>query len=206
MIFKKLFPYVLFACLAAGPLALTALAQTEDLRPRKAVVVTDPNGLSRLETEPELPAFAAAEKVQPKAHPLNFTGRPSGALRFDQLLSEAIDERLGARYVYGASGPYVFDCSGFVWSAFQEIGINFERASARALWSRFTPAREDEEFKFGTLVFFSNLRHVGIVADEHGFYHASRHHGVIYSTFNDYWLKRIDGFRRVPLPAEVAAD
>jgi cell wall-associated NlpC family hydrolase len=56
----------------------------------------------------------------------------------------------------------------------------------------------EEQFKFGTLVFFSGLRHVGVVADEHGFYHASRHHGVIYSEFNDYWVKRIDGFRRVP--------
>jgi cell wall-associated NlpC family hydrolase len=61
----------------------------------------------------------------------------------------------------------------------------------------------EEQFKFGTLVFFSGLRHVGVVADEHGFYHASRRHGVIYSEFNEYWLKRIDGFRRVPLPVQV---
>jgi len=43
----------------------------------------------------------------------------------------------------------------------------------------------------------------GVVADEHGFYHASRRQGVIYSPFNEYWLKRIDGFRRVPLPAPI---
>ena len=42
------------------------------------------------------------------------------------------------------------------------------------------------------------LAHVGVVADEHGFYHASRRHGVIYSPFNEYWTKRIDGFRKVP--------
>jgi hypothetical protein len=83
-------------------------------------------------------------------------------------------------------------------------GINFERASARNLFARFAPAPEEEQFKFGTLVFFSNLTHVGVVADEHGFYHASRRHGVIYSEFNEYWLKRIDGFRRVPLPLPVA--
>jgi hypothetical protein len=48
------------------------------------------------------------------------------------------------------------------------------------------------------LVFFSGLAHVGVVADQNGFYHASRHHGVVYSPFNEYWVKRIDGFRKVP--------
>jgi len=116
------------------------------------------------------------------------------------MLWEAIDERLGARYRWGSEGPYRFDCSGFVWSSFHSIGIDFERGSARTLWSRFEAPAAAETFKFGTLVFFSHQRHVGIVADEKGFFHASRHHGVVYSPFNDYWKKRIDGFRRVPLP------
>jgi hypothetical protein len=58
---------------------------------------------------------------------------------------------------------------------------------------------EGQQFKFGTLVFFSNLSHVGIVVDDKGFYHSARHGGVMYSPFNDYWLSRIDGFRRVPV-------
>ena len=116
----------------------------------------------------------------------------------------AIEQRLGSRYRWGATGPDRFDCSGFVWSIFQASGINFERASARNLFARFQAPPVEEQFKFGTLVFFSGLTHVGVVADEHGFYHASRHHGVIYSEFDEYWLKRIDGFRRVPLPVPVA--
>ena len=123
---------------------------------------------------------------------------------FKQLITAAIDQRLGSRYSWGATGPSAFDCSGFVWSTFQSAGIDFERGSARTFWSRFAAPAPEEQFKFGTLVFFSNLAHVGIVADENGFYHASRRHGVIYSPFNEYWLTRIDGFRRVPLP--VAAD
>jgi cell wall-associated NlpC family hydrolase len=92
----------------------------------------------------------------------------------------AIDERLGSPYRWGATGPNRFDCSGFVWSIFQASGINFERESARSLFAHFEPAPEGQQFKFGTLVFFSGLTHVGVVADEHGFYHASRHHGVVY--------------------------
>jgi len=121
-----------------------------------------------------------------------------------KLLLAAIDQRLGAPYSWGAAGPNAFDCSGFVWSIFQSAGINFDRSSARTLFARFAPPAPEEQYKFGTLVFFSGLTHVGVIADERGFYHASRRHGVIYSEFNDYWLKRIDGFRRVPLTPQIA--
>jgi len=123
--------------------------------------------------------------------------------KLQPTLFAAIEQRLGARYHWGSEGPTVYDCSGFVWSSFQAVGINFERTSARTLWSTFQAPAPGEEFKFGTLVFFTHQKHVGIVADEHGFYHASRHHGVVYSPFNEYWLKRIDGYRRVPLPANI---
>jgi peptidoglycan endopeptidase LytE len=126
--------------------------------------------------------------------------------RFQLLMTAAIDQRLGSPYVWGATGPSAFDCSGFVWSIFQSAGIDFERGSARTLWSRFAAPAPGEQYKFGTLVFFSNLAHVGVVADEHGFYHASRHHGVVYSPFNDYWLARIDGFRQVPVPVKTTTD
>ena len=134
------------------------------------------------------------------------SGSGSGFLKFKDMMAAAIDDRLGAAYRWGGTGPSGFDCSGFVWSTFRSAGIDFERGSARNLWLRFIPAAPEEEFTFGTLVFFSGLAHVGIVADEHGFYHASRHHGVVYSPFNDYWLSRIDGFRRVPLPPVITAD
>jgi cell wall-associated NlpC family hydrolase len=60
----------------------------------------------------------------------------------------------------------------------------------------------DERFKFGTLVFFNHLQHIGIVADADGFYHASSSKGVVYSRFGEYWTKRISGFRRVPLSTQ----
>jgi peptidoglycan endopeptidase LytE len=122
-------------------------------------------------------------------------------LKYQPLLLAAIDQRLGSRYRWGATGPSRFDCSGFVWSIFQSAGITFERSNARTLFGMFSAPTPEDQYKFGTLVFFSRLTHVGVVADEHGFYHASRRHGVVYQPFTDYWLKHIDGFRRVPLPA-----
>lgn len=128
----------------------------------------------------------------------------TGFLKFESELMSAIDQRLGTPYRWGATGPTRYDCSGFVWAIYQATGINFERVSARNLFARFEAPPVEDEFKFGTLVFFSGLTHVGVVADEHGFYHASRRHGVIYSEFNEYWLKRIDGFRRVPHNVQIA--
>lgn len=182
-------------------LATTAAAQspTGEIRPRRAEI-TERGGILRLENDlevvlPESPTKAAAAVA---AEP--------GALRFKKLLTEQIGHRLGAPYVYGAAGPWYFDCSGFVWSVFQAAGVPFERSSARSLWADFTPVKNGEEYKFGTLVFFNNLQHVGIVVDQAGFYHASRTNGVTYSSFNDYWTSRIDGFRRIPEPLLAAAD
>jgi cell wall-associated NlpC family hydrolase len=42
----------------------------------------------------------------------------------------------------------------------------------------------------------NRLGHMGIVADENGFYHASSSKGITYSPFKGYWEKRIVGFRR----------
>jgi|SRR5215813_224148 len=116
----------------------------------------------------------------------------------DQMLA-ALESHVGASYHFNTTGPNTFDCSGLVWRAFQDIGINFQRGPARSYWATFEAPAKGDEFKFGNMVFFSGLRHVGIVVDEKGFYHSARHGGVMYSPFNDYWLSRIDGFRRVPL-------
>lgn len=118
---------------------------------------------------------------------------------FNQRMTQAMDSRLGIRYVYGSNGPNSYDCSSLVWAVFQDAGINFDRSSAANYWRDFEPVTGDERFKFGTLVFFNGLGHVGIVVNEKGFYHASSSKGVTYSSFDGYWGKRIVGFRRIPL-------
>jgi cell wall-associated NlpC family hydrolase len=202
MILRKLFPWAMGACVALSMSAIAAMAQSVETRQRQVAQYTESNDSTALPDEPVIISLASPEDIRAAAG-MSGSGAESG--KFQQLISAAIDQRLGARYSWGATGPSAFDCSGFVWSTFQSAGITFERGSARALWTRFAPATPEEESRFGTLVFFSGLRHIGIVADEHGFYHASRHHGVVYSPFNDYWLSHIDGFRRVPL-TELSAD
>ena len=209
MVFRKPFARALIASLALALLSTSAFAQT---RPRVTTGNIETNEVS-CSPEDAVVVSAAVADTKPvweaKPKPTidiapSIATTSSGFLKFEPLLMTAIEERLGSPYRWGATGPNRFDCSGFVWSIFQASGINFERESARNLFAHLQPVVEGEQYKFGTLVFFSGLTHVGVVADEHGFYHASRHHGVVYAEFDEYWSKRIDGFRRVPLPVQVA--
>ena len=192
---------------ALGLFSISAISQT---RPRILHPISDKDDVSCSPDDYVLAVNVADAKPVWQAKPKptidlsTITSSTSSAfLKYEPLLLTAIEERLGTPYRWGATGPDRFDCSGFVWSIYQEAGINFERASARTLFARFAAPPEGEQYQFGTLVFFSGLAHVGVVADANGFYHASRHHGVIYSKFDDYWTKRIDGFRRVPLTTQT---
>ncbi|MCA1555296.1 MAG: C40 family peptidase [Acidobacteria bacterium] len=205
---KTTFPRTLAACFALCLFAFGAVAQTDLSRPRHVAQATQPDGSNRLETDVFLVSEAAPISSSTTLAPELVKPRliAPRLLQFNQMMMSAIDVRLGAPYVYGTEGPRVFDCSGFVWSVFQSAGVNFERGSARGFWTNFLPVSEDEKYKFGTLVFFNNLKHVGIVADANGFYHASTSQGVTYSPFNEYWSSRITGFRRVPVSALTLAD
>ena len=200
-VYKK-FPLVLAASLALCLMSATAAAQADPARPRQVTQTVQPDGVSRLEND----FYVVTEAESAPAEIVRPTDAAPRLLQFNHQIMTAIERRLGSPYVLGTEGPYRFDCSGFVWSVFQSAGIQFERGSARHFWAQFQPVDGPDRYKFGTLVFFNNLGHVGIVADENGFYHASSSKGVTYSTFNDYWTNRITGFRRVPMPATFVAE
>ncbi len=145
-----------------------------------------------------------ASSMPTSAASMAAAGRSAYSSSTSVRLDQAIKSRYGIRYRYGSSGPRTYDCSGFVWAAFQEAGINFTRQSARSLWSQSQPVSGDDRFKFGTLIFLNGLGHMGIVADENGFYHASSSKGITYSPFKGYWASRIVGFRKLNPEAQLA--
>jgi cell wall-associated NlpC family hydrolase len=115
------------------------------------------------------------------------------------ILESAILNKIGIPYRFYGTDDRGYDCSGFVWRVFQEAGANFTRQPARDLWQLLPSATFEESREFGTLVFFNDLGHVGIVRDANSFYHSSRSQGIVLSFFAGYWEKRITGFRRAPL-------
>jgi cell wall-associated NlpC family hydrolase len=211
MSFCRLFPRPLAATFALTLLALSAQAQTAT-RPRQATAdaqptttTTETQGRPRLENDIFVVEAAPEDEAEPAPAKPQF-GVPAGKLGFvERSMLTAIEERLGVPYRMGSEGPNRYDCSGFVWSVFQQAGVEFERTNVRNFWNEFAAPTDEEKYKFGTLVFFNNLHHVGIVADENGFYHASTSRGVVYARFDDYWTKRINGFRRVPMATLVAS-
>ncbi|MCS6874285.1 MAG: C40 family peptidase [Pyrinomonadaceae bacterium] len=171
--------------------------------PVTKTLITQPKVNQPVENRPMISKTA---DVKPVSSPVNFDLVPKDILKnslFDSyttsLLFSSIQTKLGFPYRYGSEGPDSYDCSGFIWSVFQSAGIDFERTSAKKLWIISEPVSEEEKYKFGTLVFFNRLGHVGIVVNEKGFYHASRTKGIVYSPFAGYWEKRIVGFRKLNL-------
>jgi cell wall-associated NlpC family hydrolase len=79
-----------------------------------------------------------------------------------------------------------------------------KRGSARTYWETLPEATEAEKKQFGTLVFFKDLSHVGVVRDGYSFYHASTSNGITRSDYSDYWGSQVIGYRRVPMHRDLS--
>ncbi|MFM8392630.1 MAG: C40 family peptidase, partial [Acidobacteriota bacterium] len=117
----------------------------------------------------------------------------------NQVIYELIVSRIGLPWRDGGTDDRGYDCSGLIWRVYRDAGVDLKRSSARMLWEDLPEASPDERGEFGTLVFFNDLTHVGIVRDPWSFYHVSSSLGVTRSFYSDYWGERVIGFRRVPL-------
>ncbi|MBX7219311.1 MAG: C40 family peptidase [Blastocatellia bacterium] len=182
-----------------------------------------PRRIAESEPQPEAASKPVLEEEEPAPEPVRrrFTltndDFPSG--RRDEVnpagsplmvaMQQAIDNKLGVRYRYHGQDDSGYDCSGFVWSVFRDVGINFTRSSAADYYYTFREATPEERSKFGTLIFFNNLGHIGIVKDATHFYHASTKYGITLAKREGYWENRVTGYRTVlmspdmPLLAQV---
>ena len=117
-----------------------------------------------------------------------------------ESMKSTVEKHLGRPYVWGASGMKSFDCSGFIWRVMYENGILLKRTTARKFYMMLPPASKDQQGDFGTLVFFDNLKHVGIMDSGNAFYHAQTSVGTNRSSMNLFWQRKIYGFRQIPFP------
>ncbi|MFF3591349.1 NlpC/P60 family protein [Streptomyces sp. NPDC002387] len=82
--------------------------------------------------------------------------------------------KVGSPYVYGASGPSSFDCSGLTSWAYAQVGVGIPRTS-EAQANAGTRIYSTSGLKVGDLVFFFNdLHHVGLYAGNGQVLHAPR--------------------------------
>ncbi|MEU3414501.1 NlpC/P60 family protein [Streptomyces sp. NPDC006658] len=91
-----------------------------------------------------------------------------------QAAFSAAQTRLGSPYVYGATGPSSFDCSGLTSWAYAQANVSIPRTSEAQsqIGTRITSVND---LKVGDLVFFFNdLHHVGLYAGNGQVLHAPR--------------------------------
>jgi len=86
--------------------------------------------------------------------------------------------QLGKRYVWGAAGPYSFDCSGFTKYVCKKNGVKIPRTSIKQ--SKVGKRVSMKNLKAGDLIFFDTskrhrgyVNHVGIYIGNNKFIHAS---------------------------------
>ena len=137
--------------------------------------------------------LAAAQTVQDPA------SAASDQPNFLEGVKSTIGKYLGHPYVWGATGFKSFDCSGFVWRVLYENGVLMKRTTARKLYMILPVAKKEEQWNFGTLIFFDDLTHVGIVDSAQAFYHAQMIHGTERSPMTPFWRRKIYGFRTLPM-------
>ncbi len=114
---------------------------------------------------------------------------------------ETAKNYIGSSYVYGASGPNSFDCSGFTSYVFKQHGITLSRTAAGQYSNGVFVSRD--QLQPGDLVMFgssaSNITHVGIYIGGGQIVHAAnKSRGVTIDTINSgYYNNKYVGARRV---------
>jgi cell wall-associated NlpC family hydrolase len=104
---------------------------------------------------------------------------------------------LGTPYVWGASGPGAFDCSGFTSYVYAQVGVSLPH-NAAAQYSYGVPVARDQ-LEPGDLVFFDGLGHVGLYIGGGNFVHAPHTGDVvkISSLYDSWYAATYVGARRL---------
>jgi LysM repeat protein len=108
-------------------------------------------------------------------------------------------EYMGVPYLWAGSTPDGFDCSGFIYYAYNKAGKQLGRYSSEGYYNRSFYVNEPQP---GDLVFFENtykigISHMGIYLGNNEFIHASTTGGVMISNLSEaYYAKHFEGFKR----------
>lgn len=123
------------------------------------------------------------------------------ALALRHNLFELAKKQLGSRYVYGASRPGAFDCSGLTSYLYAQFGIKINRTASTQLSNGIIVAKEG--LQVGDLIFFRETgeyalsSHVGIYVGNNQIIHAGSN-GVAYADLDfDYFAEYYQCARRI---------
>ncbi|MFF8843731.1 NlpC/P60 family protein [Streptomyces sp. NPDC015127] len=125
-------------------------------------------------TAAERAALAADESRANRASSRADLGNAVPASQRAAAAFSAAQSKIGSPYVYGASGPSSFDCSGLTSWAYAQAGVSIPRTS-QAQASAGTRISSQSQLQQGDLVFFyGDLHHVGFYAGNGQVLHAPK--------------------------------
>jgi peptidoglycan DL-endopeptidase LytE len=132
---------------------------------------------------------------------INTTTQTAPTNRSSSNVTRVASRQIGSRYVWGASRPGAFDCSGFTMYVMRQMGVSLPHSS-RAQFSGGRPVSRSG-LQSGDLVFFvgpsgRGVGHVGVYIGNNRMIHASTPStGVITSSLSErYYASRYLGARR----------
>lgn len=125
-------------------------------------------------TAQEKAALAAKEERASRASARSALGDAKPASGRAGAAFQVAQTKIGTPYVYGASGPSSFDCSGLTSWAYAQAGVSIPRTS-EAQANIGTRIYSQSDLQIGDLVFFfGDLHHVGLYAGNGQILHAPR--------------------------------
>lgn len=124
--------------------------------------------------------------------------------RRDIIVSSGL-EKIGCTYVFAATGPSKFDCSGFVRYCYKQVGITLKHSAYYQGYTEGFRIERDELLPGDIVCFNTNLSdddlvdHTGIYLGNDKFVHASSSAGkvIISDMSKDYYYERFSWGRRV---------
>ena len=153
----------------------------------------------------QYPNYQRVEHFQPQAQQIAYSNYRNNLYNITRLIENNSKQLLGKKYVWGATGPYNYDCSGFTQKVYRDAGITIPRVSRdQAKVGQYV---NYNNLRKGDMVFFDThkkrtgrVSHVGIYLGNGNFIHASSAaKKVVIFNFNEkeFYKKRFLWGRRV---------
>ncbi|TSE00379.1 NlpC/P60 family protein [Skermania sp. ID1734] len=124
---------------------------------------------------PQLPSLPKLPDLQLPPPPSGLPGIPAVPNFQSNVVGEralqAAESKVGAQYVWGGSGPYVFDCSGLVQWAYRQAGVQLPRTSFAQ--AQVGQAVSKADLEPGDIVIFDGGGHAALYAGNGQIVHAS---------------------------------